>query len=330
MRSALCRPMPAIRRLHDVCTDDGVRLALTEVVGPAGGPAFLLVAGFAQNRRAFLEGGLPAALVRRGARVFVGELRGHGQSREAAVPPRWTIHSHVRSDLPALTERVRALTRTETLHFVGHSMGGLIGLASLAYAPPFASMTTFATPLRIGSDRPVVRCAALVARAVNAVRPWNAVPMAAFLGALSGTLSAPNPNILARWFQRYAALASPAHADPAALKRILASADPESPDVFDALLAMAISGRPQLAGYDLEALGRAASIPWVAVHGSRDIFAPPSSVMLMSDGAHAGPRTVLEVTDATHVDLTVGHHVDRLVDRLWDLLFQVDTTEGSP
>ncbi len=285
---------------------------------------FLLVAGFAQNRRAFLEGPLPAALIARGARVFIGEIRGHGLSRGDRPPPRWTIRSHVEHDLPALVGHVRRLTAGRRIHYLGHSLGGLLALAWLAEPQPVAGLVTMATPLRIGSDRRIVRRAARVAGAVNATRLWRQVPMHGFLRGLSRTLSAPSPDPVRRWFQRYAALASPEHAPPAALETVLANADPESPEVFGELLRMARRGSAELAGYDLLASARRLTAPWIAIHGGRDIFAPPSSVAVIETEHHRGPRSIIEIPDVTHVDVAIGHHVDALIERCWNLLFPVD------
>ena len=324
-------------RVVDVWTADGVRLALTEYGGAsraarpgADAPAFLLLPGFAQNRRAFLAGPLPRALVARGARVFVGELRGHGRSRGLKRPPRWTVDGHIDHDLPALTARVLRLTGAGGVHFVGHSLGGLLALAWLKDHPPLASLTTMAAPLLVGSDRPIVPRAALVAAAFNRLGLWREVPMRAFLRACARPLSDPRPDWVSGAFQRYAALATPECARPESLKRILATADPESPAVFGALLEMAIQRRPVLAGHDLEAHGRATTVPWVAIHGERDIFAPPSSVASMLEGEHRGPRSVIDVPRATHVDLVVGYHVRALVERWWPMLFPVDKRSSTP
>ena len=71
-------PRQRVRFAH---TRDGERLAITEL-GAGTGPVFVLVHGFAQNRRSFTAGPLPAELLARGARVFAAELRGHGRNRE--------------------------------------------------------------------------------------------------------------------------------------------------------------------------------------------------------------------------------------------------------
>ena len=312
--------------VHTVWTDDGVRLALTEVTAAEGspnrGPAFLLVPGFAQNRRAFLEGTMASDLVALGARVYVGELRGHGLSRGPNPPPRWTIDGHVRHDLPALAAAVLRRTGESRLHYVGHSLGGMLALAWIPSGPPFASLTTYATPLVIGTDRPVVRPTAWLARSVNSLRPWRQVPMTTFLGALSDTLSAEKPDPVRGWFQRYTGLSNPGHAHSHALRTIFSTADPESPAVFGTLLAMAARGDARLGSYDLAAIARTVPMPWIAVHGSRDIFAPPSSVAALRAGHHAGPRWVIEVPGATHVDVAIGHHLREWVPRWWKLLFR--------
>ena len=322
--------------VHDAWTSDGIRLALTEVrcCPSAGGkgPAFLLLPGFAQNRRAFLEGPFPEALLARGAQVFVGELRGHGLSRSERRPPRWTIESHIDRDLPALVRSVLRLSGACRVHLVGHSMGGLVALGWLGEARPVASLTTLAVPIHIGGDRPIVRLAAQCARVLGpiGVGVGHEVPIDAALRILSGPLSTPRPGPIVGWLQTLTALANPREASPAAIERVLARADPESPAVWAALVQMAQRNDGHLAGRDLARHGRALSIPWLAVHGERDIFAPPSSMASLEAGPHAGPRAFVRVPRATHVDLVIGHHTERIAERMWSLLFQVDIPQASP
>ena len=68
--------------------------------------------GFAQNRLAFRLGPMPQALLERGARVFLGELRGHGASRVEAGQS-WSLATHLEVDLPALLEGVQRETGAE-------------------------------------------------------------------------------------------------------------------------------------------------------------------------------------------------------------------------
>lgn len=317
--------MEVLERTEFVESEDGQRLALTEVTA-AGAPAtgrptaFLLVHGFAQNRRGFTLGPLPASLLRRGARVFLGELRGHGDSR---VDPkhRWGLRTHLEQDCPALLTGVRERTGVEAVHFVGHSMGGLLGCAGLARGLPLASLTAAATPLMLGASRPLVRLASLLVGPFATFAPGGArIPMDRFLALLSGPLSQAEAGGAVRVLQRLTRLANPVAAPPAALREILASADPESPKVMEELARNAVFVRPRLAGVDLVKAVREAAVPIAAVVGSNDIFAPRAAVAPLERGRHAGPRRVIEIPGGTHVDAVMGDHVPDTVEALWSFL----------
>jgi pimeloyl-ACP methyl ester carboxylesterase len=321
-------------RVRYVHTADGCRLGITELVDPAPPTApanlpVLLLHGFAQNRLAFTLGALPRALLARGARVFVGELRGHGLSR--AVDPNlrrhdWGLEAHLHQDLPALMGHVLAETGAPRLHLMGHSMGGMLGYAALAHEPPLASLTGWAAPLLLGAGRPVVRvAAALVPPLVRAGRPPR-VPMDHFLGGLARVLSDPDAGGARRRFQRFVGLSNPHRAAPADLEAILGSADPESSRVFFELARMAGTPRPRLAGVDMIQAVRAWPGRVAAVVGASDLFAGPKSVAPLRAPGQVGLRQVFQVEEGAHVDVTMGHHVEDTVAAVWAFL----SADGGP
>jgi pimeloyl-ACP methyl ester carboxylesterase len=320
---------PLHERLHFVKSRDGQRLAFVELSQTRrrrAGPAFLLLHGFAQNRAGFLRGPMPRALVERGARVFVGELRGHGES-QVKDDRSWSLATHLEQDLPALIEGTRRQARGEAVHLVGHSMGGLLGLAILAGVapdgerPPLASLTVIATPLLLGAGRPLVSLASALLGPFAALAPrGRRVPMDRFLAALSTPLSRPDAHGPLRWLQRLTRLANPAAAEPEALRDILAGADAESSEVFAELARYAVLRRRSIAGVDLVAALHRSPLPIAAVVGSEDIFAPRAAVAPFETPGQAGPRVVIEVPGVTHVDAIAGHHVGDTVARLWDFL----------
>lgn len=318
-------PPGSHERLHKVEAGDGQKLALTEVragrARPAsGGPAFLLLHGFAQNRLSYTAGPLPRELLGRGARVFLGELRGHGDSHTDQIEP-WTLETHLGLDCPALLEGVREAARVERVHLMGHSMGGLLGCALLAREAPLASLTALATPIVLGAERALVRLASLFVGPLATLAPrGRRVPMDLFLRALARPLSSPDASAPLRLFQRLTGLASPAHADPNALAAVLASADRESPRVCEELARNAVLRRPRLAGVDLVEAVRGSPLPIAAVVGTADIFAPRAAVAPLEAPGQRGPRRILEVAGGTHIDVTVGHHVPDTVAQLWDFL----------
>jgi pimeloyl-ACP methyl ester carboxylesterase len=304
---------------------DGQRLALVEVKLPGSraarsGAAFLLLHGFAQNRRSFTLGPLPRALLERGARVFLGELRGHGESRVERGRS-WSLRTHLELDCPALVAAASRAAGAERVHLVGHSMGGLLGCALLAGGAPLASLLAVGTPIVLGAGRPLVRLASLLAGPFATIAPrHHRVPIDRVLAVLARPLSRPDAGGALRLFQRTTGLANPAAAAPEALEAVLANADPESPAVFEELARNAVFARPRIAGVDLVAALRASPLPVAAVVGSRDVFAPRAAVAPMDEAGHAGPRLVVEVAGATHVDVAIGHHLPETLGRLWEFL----------
>ena len=316
---------PLRERARSLRVADGQRLALVELSLPGrsrpGGPAFLLLHGFAQNRTGFQRGPMPRALLERGARVFLAELRGHGASR---VEPgrRWSLATHLDRDLPALLEGARREADVSAVHLVGHSMGGLLGCALLAREAPLASLTAIATPLLLGAKRPLLRLASALLGPLAVLTPRERlVPMDRLLRVLSTPLSRPGARAPLRLLQRLTGLANPVASEPEALREILAGADPESPEVFAELARYAVLRRRSIAGIDLVAALHASTLPIAAVVGSDDLLAPRAAVAPFEAPGQAGPRLVIEIPGAAHVDAIAGHHVDDTVGRIWSFLF---------
>jgi pimeloyl-ACP methyl ester carboxylesterase len=315
---------PLRERARSLTVADGQRLALVELSLPErsrrGGPAFLLLHGFAQNRTGFQRGPMPRALLERGARVFLAELRGHGASR---VEPgqRWSLATHLDRDLPTLLEGARREAEVSAVHLVGHSMGGLLGCALLAREAPLASLTAIATPLLLGAT-PLLWLASALLGPLAAFAPRERrVPMDRLLRVLSTPLSRPEARGPLRLLQRITRLANPVASEPEALREILAGADPESPQVFAELARYAVLRRRSIAGVDLVAALHASPLPIAAVVGSEDLIAPRAAVAPFDAPGQAGPRLVIEIPGAAHVDAIAGHHVDDTVGRIWSFLF---------
>jgi pimeloyl-ACP methyl ester carboxylesterase len=307
--------------------DDGQKLALTEMrrgceEPGAGAPAFLLLHGFAQNRLAYTLGDMPAALLDRGARVFLGELRGHGDSK-VRRGKRWTMEHHLDHDCPTLIRGVRDQARVERIHLVGHSMGGLLGCAMLGRGAHFASFTAAATPILLGANRPLVRIASFFVGPFATLAPKpNRVPMDAFLRALSTPLAAADARGPIWALQKLTRLANPHAAEPAAVRRILAHADRESPAVFEALAANAVLRRPKLCDVDLVSAVRDATCPIAGISGTQDIFAPRAAMSPLEAEGQKGPRVHIDIVGGSHIDSIMGYHVRDTVDRLWDFWMQ--------
>jgi len=109
--------------------------------GLANNAAFMEFHG-AQNLAAFLAGC--------GFDCFSVDLRGAGASRPPHEGPHEaTFDDHVRLDVPAVLDLVERTCGATRVHWVGHSLGGLVGLAAAGGESKarFATLTTIGSPL---------------------------------------------------------------------------------------------------------------------------------------------------------------------------------------
>ena len=124
---------------------DGWELALSVYGDPARTRRrhpVMLCHGLGSNRLSFdidQEHSLAAWLVEQGYGVYSIDLRGHGLS-ERPGPERtrdsWGFVEYCELDVPAAIDTVLARTGAERLHFIGHSMGGILLYAHTAIAEP--------------------------------------------------------------------------------------------------------------------------------------------------------------------------------------------------
>ncbi len=173
----LTRALPPAERLT-ATTRDGQNLALWRV-RPAGASrgAVLLLHGLSANRFAFHwpDRSIAAYLAAEGFDCYVGELRGAGES----VPnlPSWNFHDYLEQDVPALLERISEASSHARVHFIGHSMGGILAMchAILTGGTELLSITTLGSALDYGLGEsgfgPLQRIRFLMER-INSV-PWG-------------------------------------------------------------------------------------------------------------------------------------------------------------
>lgn len=127
---------------HYFRTPDGWRLAVHRYRSDrdSKGMPVILCHGLSANRYVFdMPAGpsLARYLRAHGRDVWVVELRGSGMSERpgpllANVPLSWTFEDHLLLDLPATINEVLRCTGAPRVHWVGHSMGGMLMLAHLA------------------------------------------------------------------------------------------------------------------------------------------------------------------------------------------------------
>ena len=151
---------------YPIATEDGwtVWVHRYRPVGPPkGGPPVVLGHGFTMNRWCWSlseRGSLPILLAEQGYDVFVAEYRGSGRSRtpdDATLYAKrpggfdgWGFDDHVTLDLPAIIDGVRLITGQSHVHWVGHSMGGMLGYsyALASKGAGLASLCTLGSPTR--------------------------------------------------------------------------------------------------------------------------------------------------------------------------------------
>jgi len=139
-----------------VRTGDGVDLVLYRMdpVARTATPAasVLLVHGAFSSHTVWLRGGtdntgLARYLSASGCDVWLADWRTHGAAEREPRPHTWHFENTITHDAPALVDYVRTATGGAPPVWVGHSVGGAIGLAHLARDPEaLAAVVTLGTP----------------------------------------------------------------------------------------------------------------------------------------------------------------------------------------
>lgn len=149
----LRRPTEA-DQIHPVRTADGwqIRLLRYRAKGEPGTP-ILFVHGLAGSPLNFAPpggGGLARLMAERGYDCWAVDLRGNRGTAPPAGTNRYgsRFDDYIKYDLPAAIEFIRESTGHERVHWVGHSMGGLLFLGYAAWhdSSEIASAVTLGTP----------------------------------------------------------------------------------------------------------------------------------------------------------------------------------------
>jgi pimeloyl-ACP methyl ester carboxylesterase len=111
----------------------------------------------------------------------------------------WTVDDHVNYDVPTVIKMVLHETGKAKLHWIGHSMGGMVMVGHLAKGadPAVASFVALGTPVFV--DPPLSAPLALMAKSRGAFEVSNAVVstnLPALLGAIGGTKAATPIDVL--------------------------------------------------------------------------------------------------------------------------------------
>lgn len=130
--------------LNALMADDGTPLSYG-LAGPAHGAPVLLCHGLGAAGLQFAADA--EFLAGQGYRVIVPDLRGHGASgMPAAIGPAGFSPARLRADLLTMLDHAGM----EHVHWVGNSLGGILGLGMAGDAPGrLASLTIFGTALAL-------------------------------------------------------------------------------------------------------------------------------------------------------------------------------------
>ena len=151
-------------RIEYIKAPDGWRLG-AEVHLPEGERkgVVMLGHGSALNHNSFdlaENHSLVRYLVQKGFEVWNVDWRGNGHSKRPHLlkQGQWLFEDHVRQDLPAFLEHITRVTGEESIHCIGHSMGGLILYAYLGKYPEdkrIASICTLGASSMLNGALPV-------------------------------------------------------------------------------------------------------------------------------------------------------------------------------
>jgi alpha-beta hydrolase superfamily lysophospholipase len=129
------------------------------------------------NARTFFRGGFAHHLATQGVELFALDFRGHGES----VPPHpesdrgWCFDDYVELDLPAAVAAVCRAARIDSseLCYLGHSLGGLAGLAAFGTGtvPAPRRLSLWATAVWLPGQR-----GSRLRRTVMRTYLWSSLP----------------------------------------------------------------------------------------------------------------------------------------------------------
>lgn len=168
------------KRQLRVRTSDDVTLCVERIApsGPCRG-AVILCHGLAANGLVFdLPGrSLARYLAEHGMECFIPDLRG---ARYSGAPSGgWNLDDYLEQDLPALMQLVREQALSEKIHWVGHSMGGILCLMYGSERPEtrLSRVVTVASSLDYRTGQSVFR---QLKHALPLLSPLQTLPFSQF------------------------------------------------------------------------------------------------------------------------------------------------------
>ncbi|MEC7239908.1 MAG: alpha/beta hydrolase [Myxococcota bacterium] len=172
--------------VHSVQTQDKATISLSH--RPGEGPPVLVVHGISSNHRCWdLEGGpsLAAALHASGFDPWLLDLRGHGLAEFSADGQRQrrggSVDDYGQYDVPAAVAFIQKKTGFDKVHYVGHSMGGMVMAVALHHEPELAldRLVVVGTPMDFSDPDRVTGPLMSLGRWSSALAGYLPAPLAA-------------------------------------------------------------------------------------------------------------------------------------------------------
>lgn len=225
------------------------------------------------------------------------------------VPYSWGFDDHLEFDVPALIRQVLRVSGASKLHWVGHSMGGILIQAYLAACddPPVMSATAVGSPVDFSAAKSTKLEAAF---RLAALFGWSTI----FLPALMWRFLSP----FAYRIAAHTGLAFQArNVDPEVVRKFIALALQKVTPTrlwleLDRARRTGELGSGEAGSYPRRL--PASRVPILYLAGSKDALIPVDSICpALESRAHAGPRRCIVlgcssgcVDDYGHGDLLVG------------------------
>ena len=277
----------------------------------------ILCHGLAANRHAWdlsAERSLAQHLVAAGFDVFALELRGHGRSEKPPFGKKryeWSFFDYVQKDGPAAIDEVLRITGARKVHWVGHSMGGILMLAMLALGETrIASGTTLGSSLDYSNTGSAFE--ALI-KLLPLTRLLNPVPLGPLAAAMAPTaLAFDNP------IDRFNVY--PANIDRGLYRKLTAVGFHRIPrGVLQDLAGGFRSGGLRLPDGSMCVKQLPSSVPVLSVAGTEDLQCSPTAARRHGTDHVVFGRVHGTDEDYGHFDLIVG---DRARTEVWPTLVQ--------
>ena len=170
---------------YTLSTEDEAEVSLHR--HPADGPPVLLVHGVSANHRSWdltQDRSLGVALQEAGFDAWLLDLRGHGSSPKP--DGNWSMDDYGQYDVPAAIAFIQEKTGFSRVAYVGHSMGGMVGIIYQAIHGDDAlfSMVIVGTPVEFSDRDPLIRASRAALVAGGAFSTVHTPPMARFAASM--------------------------------------------------------------------------------------------------------------------------------------------------